>query len=84
MNLEKRLAFLETQNAKLRARMDLMLITMASLLAGELNQSMLAKRLESLIANALNTTAPDATVDALERDGAAILEALSVLDRNRS
>lgn len=82
--MEERLAFLEKHNAQLRARMDLMLITMASLLSGELSQSLLAKTLESLIANALNTTAPDATVEALERDGAAILEALSVLDRNRS
>lgn len=82
--MEERLAFLEKHNAQLRARMDLMLITMASLLSGELSQSLLAKKLESLIANALNTTAPDATVEALERDGAAILEALSVLDRNRS
>ena len=84
MNTPERLAFLEKQNAQLRARMDLMLITMTSLLSGELSQAALASRLGSLIATVLNTAAPDVTVEALERDGAAILAALAVSDRNRA
>lgn len=83
MNLEQRIERLERLNATLRARNDLMFITMHALIAGELTEAALAKRLESLIATALNTAAPDETVEALERDGGKYLAALAVSDQSQ-
>lgn len=77
MTNEERIERLERMNAALRARSDLMFITLHALLAGELNEAVLATRLESLIATALNTSAPDATVEALESDGGKYLAALA-------
>lgn len=83
MNTEERLARLERQYAQVQARNDLLMIVMTNLLAGELNEATLSTRLESLIANALNAGAPDATIDVLEKDGAALHGALASLVQKR-
>lgn len=83
MKNETRIERLERMNATLRARLDLMFITMNALLSGELNEAVLATRLESLIATVLNTGVPDETVEALESDGAKLRAALAALARNR-
>lgn len=83
MNLEQRIERLERLNATLRARNDLMFITLHAMIAGELNEAALAMRLESLIATALNTGVPDETVAALEHDGGKYLAALAASDQSQ-
>ncbi len=83
MNLEQRIERLERLNATLRARNDLMFITLHALLAGELTEAALARQLESLIATALNTAAPDETAEALANDGGKYLAALAASAQSR-
>lgn len=66
MDVDARIAHLEAVLANTRARMDMMLIGFCSLLAGELNEDVISIRKESLIANTLNTNAPDETADGYE------------------
>lgn len=66
MELEQRMARLESAHAKLRAEKDFLLISFCALIAGELSPTVLAKRKESLIATALNTHAPESAIDGIE------------------
>lgn len=75
---------LESLVAGLRGREDMMLIAFSSLLSGEISEAVIARRMESLIANALNTNAPDAAVAGIETAGSAILAALAHRSRRES
>lgn len=76
MNLEERITTLEARQAKLNARHDTLSLAFYSLLAGELTTARCAKLKESLIANALNTNAPDAAIDGFEQEFSRLQQAL--------
>mgnify|MGYP000323613488 CR=1 FL=1 len=76
MELEERIAALAAQQAKLRARLDTLSLAFYSLLAGELTTARCAKLKESLIANALSTSAPDVAIDGFEEEFSRLQQAL--------
>lgn len=76
MTTDQRLEILESRHASLRAEHDALFIAYCALLTGELSQARLAKTMESLIANALSTSAPDAAADGYQNAGARLRAAL--------
>lgn len=77
MTNEERITRLEEANAKLRARHDMLSLSFYALLAGGMTAAGLARLKESLIANALNTNAPDAASDGYEETFSQLMRALN-------